>query len=67
MTEEQKRRQAEIEYKLMLLKIRREEEEKRRQKRAWFDLLFPEFKDVPIVWVVIGIICVLFSLFTLIV
>lgn len=45
----------------------REEQEKKRQKRAVFDALFPEFKDVPIIWLIIGVVCVLFSLFTMII
>ena len=69
--EETKRKIAELkaqnEYLLEKMKLEREREEKRRQKREWFDLIFPEFRDVPIIWLVIGFVCVLFGIFTLII
>jgi len=48
-------------------KIEMEQEKKRRERRAGFDFLFPEFKDIPIVWLLIGLGCILFGIFTLIV
>ena len=48
-------------------KIEMEQEKKRRERRAVFDFLFPEFKDIPIVWLLIGLGCILFGIFTLIV
>ena len=58
------------EVELELRRIRREMEMEREKKwkkrREGFDMFFPEFKNVPIVWLVIGLICVLISLFSLI-
>ena len=69
--EEVKRKIAELKaqnaYLLAMRKAQQEAERKRREKRVVFDTMFPEFKDVPIIWIVIGIICVLFSLFTMII
>lgn len=61
---ENKRR---IEYLKAYREAKLEEERQRRKNRMVFDALFPEFKDVPIIWVVIGILCVLFSLFSLVI
>ena len=69
--EEVKKKIAELKaqnaYLLAMRKAQQEAERKRREKRVLFDTMFPEFKDVPIIWIVIGIICVLFSLFTMII
>lgn len=61
---ENKRR---IEYLKAYREAKLEAERQRRKKRIVFDTLFPEFKDVPIIWVVIGILCVLFSLFSMVI
>lgn len=55
---------------LELMKIRREirqkKEAERKAKRKVFDTIFPELADVPIGWLIVGGICFLFSLFTMI-
>ena len=69
--EEVKKKIAELKarnaYLLAMRKAQQEAERKRKEKRVVFDTMFPELKDVPIIWIVIGIICVLFSLFTMII
>lgn len=69
--EETKRKIAELKEKHDYLQVKRriemEQEENRRAGRAWFDALFPEFKDIPIVWLIIVLGCVLFGIFTLII
>ena len=51
--------------RLILREIRRKKQERYRKMREPFDALFPEFKNVPIVWLIIAGICVLFNLLTL--
>lgn len=66
LTDEQKRN-----YKLLELKAKRqvrlERERKQKARREVFDMIFPEFEGMPIVWIVIAVVCVLFSMLTLII
>lgn len=58
-----------IELELMKIKreIRLKKEAEKKAKRKAFDTIFPELADVPVVWLIVGVICFLFSLFTLII
>jgi predicted HAD superfamily hydrolase len=60
-----------MKVQLELMKIQREirlkKEAERKAKRQVFDTLFPSLADVPIGWLIVGVICLLFSLFTLII
>ena len=66
MDDEQK-----IKYKLLEAKVKREirleQERKRKAKREMFDMIFPELEGMPIAWIVIGVICILFSMVTMII
>ena len=65
--EEIERKIAELKGRQEFLRAKRKIEMEREKKRATFDLLFPEFKGVPVVWLLIGLGCALFGLFTLII
>lgn len=56
---------------LELMKIQREirlkKEAEQKAKRQVFDNLFPSLADVPVGWLIVGGICALFDVFTLII
>lgn len=65
------KRQENLNEQFELLRIQRELQRKQQlemeKKRQTFDSIFPEFRGIPIIWIIIGAFCFLFLLFTLII
>ena len=59
-------KQVELERMKILREIQRENAEKDKRKRGWFDSMFPELSGLPLFWGIIAVICIAFSLFTMI-
>lgn len=57
--------------RLALAKYRREQRKKQEEKRqknwGWFDAAFPELKGIPIGWLIVGIVCFIFGLISMII
>lgn len=66
-TEEWTPERRQIELMKIQRKIRKEEEEKRKAKRELFDMIFPELSGIPVFWLIVAGVCILFNLFTLII